>query len=119
MYSEQVLDHFEHPRNAGELADANATAQLENPVCGDSLKMWASISNGTIAQISFKAKGCVSTVACASAMTELAKGKSVAEAKKVRREDILDMLGGLSPTTMHASHLAFDALQALLKQLSG
>ena len=116
-YSEQVLDHFEHPRNAGELADATATAQLENPVCGDSLKMWARISDERIAEISFKAKGCVSTVACASAMTEMVAGKSVSQAKRFSRDELVQKLGGLSPTTMHASHLAFDTLQALLRQI--
>lgn len=116
MYSPQVLDHFDHPRNAGELESATAV-QLENPVCGDYLKLWGRAADGRLADITFKAKGCVTTVACASALTELVKGRPLAEVRSFQREELVKALGGLTPTTMHASHLAFDTLQALLKQL--
>jgi len=115
-YSPQVLDHFGNPRNAGELEGATAAVQLENPVCGDALKLWGRVTQDRL-DITFKAKGCVSTVACASAMTEMVKGKPLGEARAVTREMLVESLGGLSATTMHASHLAFDTLQALLKQL--
>lgn len=115
MYSTQVFDHFEHPRNAGVLETANATVQLENPACGDVLKLTASIANGRIEQIRFQAKGCVPAIACGSALTELISGKTLAEAVKVNREDLVKMLGGLPEASQHASHLAMDALAALLK----
>ena len=82
MYSSQVLDHFEHPRNAGALADADASARVENPACGDVLELTVKIADGRIAEIRFRAKGCVAAMACGSAVTELVSGKTVAEARK-------------------------------------
>ena len=114
MYSPQVLDHFEHPRNSGELPSANATVQLENPACGDVLKLFAQISDGVIHDIAFKAKGCVTAIACASAMTELSKGAHIDEARQITAEKIATALGGLTRETTHASHLAADALHELL-----
>jgi nitrogen fixation NifU-like protein len=117
MYSPQVLDHFEHPRNVGEVDRATAVAQLENPICGDSLRMSVRFVDGRIPEIKFKAKGCVTSVACASALTEMVLGKDLDEVRSVTREELVQTLGGLSPETMHASHLAMDTLQELLKQI--
>jgi nitrogen fixation NifU-like protein len=117
MYSPQLLDHFEHPRNPGEVADPDATVQLENPACGDILKLSMKLRNGHIAEIRFLAKGCVPAMACASALTELVKGRSVEAAGKLRREELVQAVGGLPETSTHASHLAMDALAAALKQL--
>src|ERR1700733_5038653 len=114
MYSPQVLDHFEHPRNAGTVADANASARIENPACGDVLELTARIVEGQIAEIRFRAKGCVAAMACGSAVTELVSGKTVAEARKLIREDLLGAVGGLPSASSHASHLAIDALAAVL-----
>ena len=117
MYSAQVLDHFEHPRNAGVLNAPDATVQLENPACGDVLKLTAKIVNGDIQQIRFQAKGCVPAIACGSALTELVAGKPLADAGALHREELVKNLGGLSQASQHASHLAIDALVALLKAL--
>lgn len=117
MYSPQVLDHFEHPRNAGEVSDADASVQVENPACGDILRLSAKISDGRIADIRFRAKGCVPSMACASLLTEMVKGRTVAEARQLRREQLVAAAGTLPPASMHASHLAMDALAALLKKL--
>ncbi len=76
MYSAEVLDHFEHPRNAGTIADADASARIENPACGDILELTLKIDGDRIAEICFRAKGCVAAMACGSALTELVRGKS-------------------------------------------
>ncbi|HEX3103091.1 MAG TPA: iron-sulfur cluster assembly scaffold protein [Terriglobales bacterium] len=115
MYSPQVLDHFEHPRNAGLVNAPNAAAQVENPVCGDVLKLTARISQDRIVEIKFLAKGCVPAMACASAVAEFLEGKTLNEAAALRREDLVLKLGGLPEASAHASHLAIDALAALLR----
>jgi nitrogen fixation protein NifU and related proteins len=114
MYSPLVLHHFEHPQNSGDFAEATATVTLENPACGDVLQLAARIEGDKLVDIRFKAKGCVTAIACASVTTELAKGKSVAEAERITAEQIAAALGGLTRETLHASHLAADALQQLL-----
>jgi nitrogen fixation protein NifU and related proteins len=117
MYSAQVLDHFQHPRNAGEIADADAWAEIENPVCGDVLRLTLKMNGGRIADMRFKAKGCVASIACASAMTELARGKDIREAQFLRRDSLIDALGGLPQASAHAAQLALDALSAALRSL--
>jgi nitrogen fixation NifU-like protein len=114
VYSPQVLDHFEHPRNPGLVNAPNATAQVENPVCGDVLKLTARISRDRIVEIKFLAKGCVPAMACASALTEFLEGKTLAEASALKREDLVRDLGGLPEASTHASSLALEALTALL-----
>ena len=117
MYSPKVLDHFEHPRNAGTLSDADGWARIENPACGDVLELTVKVAEGRIAGIRFKAKGCVAAVACGSAVTELVCGKTVVEARKVSREDIVSALGGLPTASSHASHLAVETLAAVLEKV--
>jgi nitrogen fixation protein NifU and related proteins len=119
MYSPQVLDHFEYPRNAGALDSPDASAQIENPACGDILKLTLKLAGPSIAAIRFQAKGCVASMACASALTELVSGKTPAQARSLRREELLAAVGGLPPASMHATHLALDALHAALDQLEG
>ena len=115
MYSSQVLDHFEHPRNPGELTGADASVQIENPACGDILKLTLKIEGGRIAEIRFLAQGCVPSIACASMLTELVQGRTIAEARQLRREQLVRAIGGLPKASIHASHLAMDALAAALK----
>jgi NifU-like protein involved in Fe-S cluster formation len=117
VYSSQVLDHFEHPRNSGVLEAPDATVQLENPACGDVLKLFLKVSDQGIVGVTFQAKGCVPAIACGSALTELVSGKTLAEAAEISRHDVLRKLGGLPDASQHASHLAMDALGALLKKL--
>ncbi len=118
MYSSQVLDHFQHPRNAGELDKPDAFAELENPACGDILKLTLRISGGRVLEARFLAKGCVSAMACGSALTELIQGRTIEEAHNLRREQLLERLGGLPPASEHASHLALEALHAALKSVT-
>ena len=115
MYSPELLDHFEHPRNAGELPDATSRVRIENPACGDVLELAVKIINGRIEDIRFRAKGCVPAMACASAVTEMTKGKSVEQARALNRQDVVAAVGSLPPTSGHAAHLAIDALLAVLK----
>ena len=118
MYSRQVLDHFEHPRNPGVVDSPDASAQVENPACGDILNLTAKLADGRLAAVRFLAKGCVSAIACGSALTELVTGKTLKEAAAVNREDLLHELGSLPEASSHASHLAMDALASLLRQFS-
>jgi len=117
MYSPQLLDHFEHPRNAGEVENPDVSVQLENPACGDILKLSLKVAQGRITEIRFRCKGCVPAMACASALTDLVKGKTLDEARRLRRHELVTILGGLPEASTHASHLALDALAAALNQL--
>lgn len=117
MYTPQLLDHFEHPRNAGEVEEADAAAEVSNPVCGDVLRVTLKIRRGHIDQICFKAKGCVPAIACGSALTELVLGKTAAEARQLRREELISALGGIPQASTHAAQLALDVLNAVLKQI--
>jgi nitrogen fixation NifU-like protein len=115
MYSGELLDHFERPRNSGELCGATAQVQVQNPACGDILELAIRITDGSVAEIRFRAKGCVPAMACASAITELAKGKSIADARAIDKEDVIRAVGSLPPASGHAAQLAIDALRAILK----
>jgi nitrogen fixation protein NifU and related proteins len=118
MYSPQVLDHFEHPRNAGVVGDANASARIENPACGDVLELSLKVAGGRITEIRFRAQGCVAAMACGSAVTELAAGKTVDEARILSKDDVVNAVGGLPPASSHAGHLAIDTLAAALQRLA-
>ena len=117
MYSAQLLDHFQNPRNAGEIVNADATAEIENPACGDVLRLTLKASAGRITQVRFKAKGCVAAIACASALTELVAGKMVNEAQSLQREDVSTAVGGLPQASTHAAQLALDVLSAALSRI--
>jgi nitrogen fixation protein NifU and related proteins len=114
MYSPELLDHFEHPRNSGELADATSRRRIENPACGDILELAAKVVDGRVEDIRFRAKGCVPAMACASALTELAKGNLVSEVQAIHKEDLVRAVGGLPAASGHAAQLAIDALKAIL-----
>jgi nitrogen fixation protein NifU and related proteins len=117
MYSAQLLDHFQSPRNTGEIADADAMAEIENPACGDMLLLTLKTSAGRITDARFKAKGCVATIACGSALAELLVGKTLTEAQKLRPEDVVAVVGGLPQASTHAAQLALDGLAAALSQV--
>jgi nitrogen fixation protein NifU and related proteins len=117
VYSPQVLDHFEHPRNSGLLDHPDASVQVENPVCGDVLRLSARIVDGRISGIKFLSQGCVPAIACGSAVSELAKGKTIAQANALTRGELMEMLGELPEASSHAVALAMDALRKLLKSL--
>ena len=117
MYSPQLLDHFQNPRNAGELSEAHATAQVENPICGDVIRLSIKIIGDRIDEIRFKAKGCVPAIACGSALTELVRGKTAQEVRHLKRDDLIAIVGGLPQASTHAAQLAVDALSNALAQI--
>jgi nitrogen fixation NifU-like protein len=118
MFSDAVLDHFRNPRNAGELSGATAAVEVTNPVCGDILKLFARFENGRIAEVRFLCRGCTTSIACASLLTEQLKLRSLSEVRSITPESISETLGGLPPATFHGAQLAADALAALLKKLA-
>jgi len=117
MYSPQLLDHFQNPRNAGDLPGADAAAETENPVCGDVVRLSLKVQDKTISEIRFKAKGCVPAMGCASAVTQLVIGKSIDEARSLRSDDVVNAVGGLPAASNHAAELAIDVLRAALRKL--
>lgn len=117
MYSAQLLDHFQNPRNAGELSDADAVAEVQNPACGDILRLTLKVSDGRIVSARFKAKGCVAAMGCGSALTEMVTGRTVREAQALKREEVAAAVGGLPQASTHAAQLAVDALSTALKQI--
>ena len=117
MYSPQLLDHFQNPRNAGDISEPDASAEVENPVCGDVVRLTLKIKDGKIAEVGFKAKGCVPAMACASALTELVIKKGLSDARALRSEDVITAVGGLPQASAHAAHLAIDVLSSALRQL--
>ena len=117
MYSALLLDHFQNPRNSGEVSNPDVAVQLENPACGDVLKLTLRIVGDRITEVRFLAKGCVSAIACGSALTELVQGKTVSVAMALSREQLVHAVGGLPEASAHASHLAIDTLAAALKNL--
>jgi len=114
-YSEKLLDYFQNPRCVGEIPDAHAVAEVSNPVCGDVIKLWVKVEGGRIRDARFKAQGCSAAIATSSYATEMLIGMSVADARKVTREQIADALGGLPGSKIHCSVLASDAIREVLK----
>ena len=117
MYSSQVLDHFQNPRHAGQLENATAIAQQQNPACGDELRLAVRVEAGRVAAVRFRAKGCVPAIACGSRLAEMMHGRTRAELAALRREELVESLGGLPPASQHAGHLALDTLAELLRQM--
>jgi nitrogen fixation NifU-like protein len=118
MFSETVLEHFRNPRNAGELPSATATIEVSNPVCGDILKLAARIVDGRIVEVRFLCRGCTTSIACASVLTEQVRGRTLAEARGITAESLSQSLGGLPPATFHGAQLAADGVTALLAKLA-
>jgi NifU-like protein involved in Fe-S cluster formation len=111
-YSDAVRDHFENPRNAGEILDADAVGYETNPVCGDTMRLTLRINGGRIVEARFQASGCPAAMAASSVCTEMVRGLSLAEAEAVTKEQYAAALGGLPPGKMHCSVLAADAVRA-------
>jgi nitrogen fixation protein NifU and related proteins len=117
MFSEAVLDHFRNPRNAGELPGATATVEVSNPVCGDILKLAARVVGGRIEEVRFLCRGCTTSIACASILTEQLLDRTLPKARNITANSLSEALGGLPPATFHGAQLAADALTALLQKV--
>ena len=115
MYREKVMEHFEHPRNVGEIPDASGTGTVGNAKCGDIMKMDIKVENDVITDVKFKTFGCGAAIATSSRATEMVKGKTIEEALKVTNKMVADSLGGLPPVKMHCSVLAEEALHAAIQ----
>ena len=114
MYSEKVMDHFAHPRNVGELENANAIGEVGNAKCGDIMKMYLDIEDGIIKDVKFKTFGCGAAIATSSMATELVKGKTIEEALKLTNKAVVEALDGLPPAKIHCSVLAEEAIKAAI-----
>jgi len=117
-YSSLFKDHLAHPRNAGELPDANAIADEKNPVCGDRLRLSLIIKDDRIESVRYLAYGCPPTLVCGSVLTELISGKLVEEAKALTRADLVNAIGGLPSRKHHAAALAIETLHSALANLA-
>jgi nitrogen fixation NifU-like protein len=115
VYSEKVMEHFANPHNVGEIPDADGIGKVGNPQCGDVMWLYIKVKDNIIMDIKFKTFGCGAAIATSSMITELARGKTLEEAKKISRQDVADSLDGLPPTKMHCSNLASDALREAIK----
>ena len=118
MFSEAVLDHFRNPRNAGELPGATVTVEVSNPVCGDILKLSARVVDGRIVEARFLCRGCTTSIACASLLTEQLRGRTSAEVRAISAEALSAFLGGLPDATFHGAQLAADAVRALVQKVA-
>lgn len=116
-YSETFKDHLAHPRNGGELADADAIVEETNPVCGDRLRLSLRISDGRIEAARFLAYGCPPTLACGSAMAEMVENMTIAEAANLTKDRIVEAVGGLPSRKQHAAALAIETLQRAISNV--
>ena len=115
MYSEKVMEHFEHPRNVGEIPDAPGTGTVGNAKCGDIMKMDIKVENDVITDVKFKTFGCCAAIATSSMATEMVKGKSIDEALQLTNKAVAEALDGLPPVKMHCSLLAEQAIHAAVE----
>jgi len=115
-YSSVFKDHLAHPRNAGELTDANAVADETNPICGDRLRLSLLVVDDRIEAVRYLAYGCPPTLVCGSILTELISGKTVEEARALTRAELVDAVGGLPSRKHHAASLAIETLNSALSQ---
>ena len=113
MFSASVLDHFQNPRNAGVLEDATVSVEVSNPVCGDVLRLAARVEGGRIVESRFLCRGCTTSIACASRLTELLNGATVGDLQKISVDSVAELFGELPAETIHGAYLAADAAQAL------
>ena len=114
IYSETTIDHFMNPRNLGDMEDADGFAKVTGS-CGDTMEIWLKVKNGTIANATFMTDGCGTSIASGSMVTELAKGRSVSEARRIGQQDVLGALGGLPQESEHCALLAADTLKEAIK----
>ena len=113
-YSDVVIDHFQHPRNAGPLEDANAVGEDRNPVCGDHMKLMLRIEHDTIAEARFQTRGCPAAIATSSIATVVLTDMNIDQAAQLKRQDFVDAVGGLPKAKIHCSVLAAAALKKAL-----
>ena len=114
-YSDKVLEHYQNPRNVGEIEDADGVGMVGNPTCGDIMKITIKVQDERIEDVKFKTFGCGAAIATSSMVTELVKGRTIEEALRVTNRDVADALDGLPPIKMHCSLLAEEAIRAAIE----
>ena len=114
IYSEKVMEHFQNPRNVGEIEDANGVGEVGNAKCGDIMKIYLKVEDNIIKDVKFKTFGCGSAIASSSMATELIKGKTLDEALEITNKAVAEALDGLPPIKMHCSNLAQEAINAAI-----
>ena len=115
FYSEKVLDHFKNPRNVGEIENADGAGEVGNPVCGDMMTFYIKVKDNKIEDVKFKTFGCGAAIAVSSMVSEMAKGKTLDEAKQISKESVAKALEDLPKNKLHCSNLGADALQMAIK----
>ena len=115
MYTEKVMDHFEHPRNVGTIENPDGLGKQGNPVCGDVMELAIKVNDDIIEDIKFRTFGCCAAIATSSMITEMVKGKTIEEAEKISKQAVAEALDGLPPAKMHCSNLAADALRDAIR----
>ena len=114
MYNPTVLDHFQNPRNAGEIVDADGIGEVGNPNCGDVMRLYIKVADGRLVDVKFKTFGCAAAIASSSAASEMVIGKTLEEASAITRDEVAARLNGLPPKKMACSNLAPDAIRAAI-----
>ncbi|HWR82796.1 MAG TPA: iron-sulfur cluster assembly scaffold protein [Candidatus Deferrimicrobium sp.] len=115
MYNDTVMDHFQNPRNAGEIHDADGVGLVGNPACGDVMKMYIKVADGRLVDVKCKTFGCAAAIACSSMASELVMGRTIEEASRLTREEVAEALKGLPPEKISCSNLAPDAIRAAIE----
>ena len=115
MYSSTVMDHFKNPRNVGEIEKADGIGEVGNPLCGDMMTIYLKIEEEKIKEIKFKTFGCGAAIAVSSMLTEMAKGKTLDDAKKITNKSVAEALEGLPKNKLHCSNLGADALHMAIQ----
>lgn len=110
IYSEKVMEHFQNPRNVGEIKNPSGIGEVGNAKCGDIMKIYLEIKNDIVKDVKFKTYGCGSAIASSSMATELIKGKTIEEAWRLSNKAVAEALDGLPPVKMHCSVLAEEAI---------
>ena len=118
LYNDTVLDHYRNPRNTGVLEGADAVGKAENSACGDVLHLYLQIEEGRVRAARFQTFGCAAAIAAGSRLTEMVTGLTLDELRGIRRQDVVDALGGLPPKKVHCSVLAEDAIRAALEDFA-
>ncbi len=118
LYNDTVLDHYRNPRNTGVLEGADAVGKAENSACGDVLHLYLQIEEGRVRAARFQTFGCAAAIAAGSRLTEMVTGLTLDELRGIRRQDVVDALGGLPPMKIHCSVLAEDAIRAALEDFA-
>jgi len=115
MYSDQVIEHFQNPRNVGEIPDHDGVGKVGSPVCGDMMEVYIKVVDGRLADIKYKTFGCGAAVASGSMGTEMVKGKTLEEAMRITDQQVAEALGGLPEEKLHCSNLAAEGIQAAIE----